>query len=76
MAPGFDLFREQAAGEYNRLSRLLPTNRPYVIARARQIIRQLDHFSAVGDLTEAEEFWIEVIHESFRVLIQTAGGTA
>jgi hypothetical protein len=65
MASGFDLFREQAAGEYNRLSRLLPGNRPYVVARARQIIRQLDHFATTPDLTEAEQFWLEVIKESF-----------
>lgn len=74
MALGFDLFREQAAGEYNRLSRLLPGRRLYVISRARQIIRQLDQFATTPDLTEAEQFWLEVIKESFEDLIQLAGG--
>jgi hypothetical protein len=75
MASGFDLFREQTAGEYNRLSHLLPGNRQYVVARARQIIRQVDHFARTPDLTEAEQFWLEVITESFEELIQHAGGT-
>jgi hypothetical protein len=75
MASGFDLFRQQAAGEYNRLSHLLPRNRTYVVARARQIIRQLDHFAATPDLTEAEQFWLEVIRESFEDLMRQAGGT-
>lgn len=75
MALGFDGFPEQAAGEYNRLSRLLPGNRQYVIARARQIIRQLDHFATMPGLTEAEQFWLEVIKESFEELMQQAGGT-
>jgi len=75
MASGFDLFREQAASEYNRLSHLLPGNRQYVVARARQIIRQLDHFAATPDLTDAEQFWPGVITESFEDLIQQAGGT-
>lgn len=74
MALGFDLFREQAAGEYDRLSRLPASNRPYVVARTRQIIRQLDHFAAMPDLTEAEQFWLEVIRESFEELMQRAGG--
>jgi len=76
MALGFDLFREQAASEYNRLTRLLPLRRSYVIGRARHIIRQLDRFSATPDLTEAEQFWLEVIKESFRYRIEQAGGTA
>jgi hypothetical protein len=75
MASGFDLFREQTAGEDNRLSHLLPGNRQYVVARARQIIRQVDHFARAPDLTEAEQFWLEVITESFEELIQQAGGT-
>jgi len=75
MASGFDLFREQAAGEYNRLSHLLPGSRHYVVARTRQIIRQLDHFATMPDLTEAEQFWLEVIKESFEELMQRAGGT-
>jgi len=54
MASGFDLFREQTAGEYDRLSHLLPGNRQYVVARARQVIRQVDHFARTPDLTEAE----------------------
>jgi hypothetical protein len=74
-ASGFDLFREQAAGEYNRLSHLLPGNRQYVIARARQIIRQLDHFATLPGPTEAEQFWLEVIKGSFEELMQQAGGT-
>jgi hypothetical protein len=56
MALGFDLFREQAASEYNRLSHRLPGNRQYVVARVTQIIRQLHHFAAMPDLTEAEQF--------------------
>ena len=76
MASGFDLFREQIAGEYNRLSHLLPGNRQYVVARVRQIIRQVDHFAKTPDLTEAEQFWLEVITESFDELIQQAGGTS
>jgi hypothetical protein len=75
MASGFDLFREQTASEYNRLPHLLPGNRQYVVARARQIIRQVDHFAKTPDLTEAEQFWLEVITESFEELIQQAGGT-
>ena len=75
MASGLDLFREQTAGEYNRLSHLLPGNRQYVVARARQIIRQVDHFAKTPDLTEAEQFWLEVIRDSFDELIQQAGGT-
>jgi len=75
MASGFDLLREQAAGEYNRLSHLFPGNRHYVVARARQIIRQSDHFATMLGLTEAEEFWLEVIKESFEELMQQAGGT-
>ena len=75
MASGLDLFREQTAGEYNRLSHLLPGNRQYVVARVRQIIRQVDHFAKTPDLTEAEQFWLEVITESFDELIQQAGGT-
>jgi hypothetical protein len=75
MASSFDLFREQTAGEYNRLSHLLPGNRQYVVARARQIIRQVDHFARTPDLTEAEQFWIEVITESFEELIQQGGET-
>ena len=75
MASGFDLFREQAAGEYNRLSHLLPGNRQYVVARARQIIRQLDRFATTPDLTEAEQFWLKVTKESFEDLMQRAGGT-
>ncbi len=75
MASGFDLFREQAAGEYNRLSHLRPGNRHYVVARAWQIIRQLDRFATTPDLTEAEQFWLEVIKESFEDLMQRAGGT-
>ena len=74
MASGFELFREQAAAEYNRLSQLLPGSRRYVIARARQIIRQVAHFAATPDLTEAEQLWLEVIRESFEELIQQAGG--
>ena len=74
--PSFGLFREQAAGEYNRLSRLLPAHRDYVIARARHVIRQLDRFSALPDLSEPEHFWLEVIKEAFDDLIQLAGGTA
>jgi hypothetical protein len=72
---GFDLFREQAAGEYNRLSRQPGSNRQYVIARARQIIRQVDMYMATPDLTEAEQFWLEVIKESFQELVRKAGGT-
>jgi hypothetical protein len=75
MASGFDLFREQAAGEYNRLSHLLPGNRQYIVARARQIIRQPDHFATTPDLTEAEQFWLKVIREAFEELMQQAGGT-
>ncbi|HEY1931789.1 MAG TPA: hypothetical protein VGG99_07255 [Acetobacteraceae bacterium] len=74
MALGFELFREQAAGEYNRLSHMLPGSRRYVIARARQIIRQLDHFATTPDLTEAEQFWLEVIKEAFEELVKRAGG--
>ena len=75
MASGFDLFREQAPGEYNRLSHLLPGNRRYVVARIRQIIRQLDHFATMPGVTEAEQFWLEVIKESFEELMQQPGGT-
>jgi hypothetical protein len=75
MASGFDLFLEQTAGEYDRLSHLLPGNREYVVARARQIIRQVDHFAKTPDLTEAEQFWLEVITESSAEPIQQAGGT-
>jgi hypothetical protein len=57
MGTGFDLFREQAAGEYNRLSRQPAINRRYVIARAGQIIRQVDQYLATPDPTEAERFW-------------------
>jgi len=71
---GFDLFREQAAGEYNRLQNLLPGNRAYVIAKARQIVRQVKQYTSLPDLTEAEQFWLEVIQESFEELIQQAGG--
>jgi hypothetical protein len=73
VAAEFDLFREQAAGEYNRLSRLVGSNRQYVIARARQIIRQVDRYLATPDLTEAEQFWLEVIKESFEELAQKGG---
>jgi hypothetical protein len=73
---GFELFREQVAGEHNRLSRLLASHRRYVIARSRHILRQLDHFAGTPDLTEAEQFWLEVIRESFEELIQKAGGSA
>ncbi len=76
MGSGFDLFREQVAGEYNRLSQQPSSNRPYVIARVRQIIRQLDHFAKLPDLTEAERFWLEVIKESFEELMQKAGGAS
>jgi hypothetical protein len=69
MESGFELFRDQVAGEYNRLSHQLPGNRQYVIARARQIIRQLDRFAEIPDLTEAEKFWLEVIRESFEELM-------
>jgi hypothetical protein len=74
MDPGFDLFREQAAGEYNRLSRQPGSNRQFVIARSRQIIRQVDQYMALPDLTEAEQFWLEVIKESFEELVRKAGG--
>jgi hypothetical protein len=74
MASGFDLFREQAAVEYDRLSSLLSLNRAYVVARARQIIRQLDHFATMIDVTEAEQFWLEVIKETLEDLKQQAGG--
>jgi len=75
MEPGFDLFREPAAGEYNRLSRQLASNRAYVIARCRQLVRQVDQYLATPDLTEAEQFWLEVIKEAFEELAQKAGGT-
>jgi hypothetical protein len=75
MASGFDLFREQTAGEYNRLSHLFQGNRQYVVAGARQIIRQMDHFARTPDLTEAERFWLKVITESFEELIQQPDGT-
>lgn len=75
MESGFDLFRDQTAGEYNRLSRQTGSNRQYVIARARQIIRQVELYMATPDLTEAEQFWLEVIKESFEELVQKAGGT-
>jgi hypothetical protein len=75
MVTGFDLFREQAAGEYNRLSRQPVSNRSYVVARAGQIIRQVDQYLATPDLTEAEQFWLEVIKESFEELTQKAGRT-
>lgn len=76
MPSGFELFREQVAGEYNRSSHQLPNNRPYVIARTRLIIRQLDRFAEIPDLTEAEQFWLEVIRESFEELMQQAGGAS
>jgi hypothetical protein len=72
---GFDLIREQAGGEYNRLSLQPASSRQYVIARARQIIRQVDQYLATPDLTEAEQFWLEVIKESFEELVEKAGGT-
>ncbi len=72
---GFDLFRKQAAGEYDRLRSLLPGNRPYVIAKTRQVVRQLQRCGTLPELTEAERFWLEVIQESFEELIQQAGGT-
>jgi len=75
MESGFELFREQIAGEYNRLSHLIPVNRQFVITRSRQIIRQLDRFAKIPDLTEAEQFWLEVSRESFEELMQRAGGT-
>jgi len=74
MALGFELFREQAASEYNRLTQLLPRERHYVARRARQIVRQVDQFAAIPDLTDAEEFWLEVIKESFEELIERATG--
>lgn len=70
MAAGFDLFREQAAGEYNRLSHLLSGNCGYVVTRARQVIRQLDHFATMPNLTEAEQIWLVVIKEAFEELIR------
>ena len=72
---GFDLFREQAAGEYDRLQGLLPGNRPYVVAKARRIVRQVRQYAALPNLTEAEQFWLEVIQESFEEMVRKAGGT-
>jgi hypothetical protein len=75
MDPGFDLFREQVAGEDNQLSCRPGRNRAYVIARTRQIVRQVDQYLATPDLTEAEHSRREVIDESFVQLAQKAGGT-
>ena len=75
MASGQELFREQMAGEYNRLTGILRTNPRYVIARSRLILRQADRWLQQSDLTEAERLWLEVIKESFEELIERAGGT-
>jgi hypothetical protein len=32
-------------------------------------------YMATPDLTEAEQFWLEVIKESFQELVRKAGGT-
>lgn len=72
---GFDLFWEQMAGEYNRLTRQIATNRQHVIARLRQIIRQIDQWMTTPNLTDEEELWLEVMRESFAELLQRAGGT-
>jgi hypothetical protein len=72
---GFDLFREQMASEYNRLTRQIATNRQHVIARSRQIIRQIDQWTTTPNLTDEEELWLEVMRESFAELLQRAGGT-
>jgi hypothetical protein len=73
-AAGFDLFREQVFEEYNRLSKQLGTNKQHVVARARHVVRQTEHWAVQPDLTEEEEFWLEVIKESFEELAQKAGG--
>jgi hypothetical protein len=45
------------------------------MTRSRQIIRQLDCFARIPDLVEAEQFWLEVIKQSFEELMQRAAGT-
>ncbi len=72
LEPGFQLFRQQLATEYNRLARQGSSKRNTVIRRARHVIRQVDTYANLPDLSEAERFWLEVIRESFDELMERA----